>query len=101
MIRRPPRSALFPYTTLFRSSPSSIVVVNQGTIRADVSGWTITVYGSDNQNSGTLNAASGGTLSLQSSSLSRYEENTSEPQSTFNIICTILHCKKKFAAIGQ
>src|SRR5471030_2390122 len=28
MIRRPPRSTLFPYTTLFRSSPARAIVVN-------------------------------------------------------------------------
>src|SRR3712207_8754176 len=30
MIRRPPRSTLFPYTTLFRSQPEVVVVVGDG-----------------------------------------------------------------------
>src|SRR3712207_9264133 len=36
MIRRPPRSTLFPYTTLFRSLGAGRVVTDHGTVRADV-----------------------------------------------------------------
>src|SRR5258707_6605748 len=36
MIRRPPRSTLFPYTTLFRSRPSDILVVGAGIIGCSV-----------------------------------------------------------------
>src|SRR3712207_7629515 len=35
MIRRPPRSTLFPYTTLFRSSPSAQHAVRQAKVLAD------------------------------------------------------------------
>ena len=40
-------------------------VVNQGTIQADVSGGTITVDGTGNQNAGNLNALNGATLSVR------------------------------------
>src|SRR3712207_8400744 len=39
MIRRPPRSTLFPYTTLFRSSGACLAIVEQG-LRAVISGFT-------------------------------------------------------------
>ena len=45
----------------------NIAVVNQGTIQADVSGGTITMYGTGDQNSGTLEALNGATLSLEGS----------------------------------
>src|SRR5256885_11348655 len=35
MIRRPPRSTLFPYTTLFRSGPKEVVPSDDSTIPAD------------------------------------------------------------------
>ncbi len=46
-------------------SPGSIAVVNQGTIQADTSGTTITIYGTGNQNTGSLKALNGATLSIQ------------------------------------
>src|ERR1039457_930437 len=65
MIRRPPRSTLFPYTTLFRS------------IRA---AWR----NSDHSFAGDL-----------SSILSRSEEHTSELQSPCNLVCRLLLEKKR------
>src|SRR3712207_8346120 len=52
MIRRPPRSTLFPYTTLFRSTESAVAVrylLNQGFVeKTDApSEYTITVQGID------------------------------------------------------
>ncbi|MGO9916764.1 MAG: beta strand repeat-containing protein, partial [Isosphaeraceae bacterium] len=44
---------------------SNAAVVNQGTIQADVAGGTITVYGTNDQNAGSLNALNGATLSIQ------------------------------------
>ena len=52
------------YDPNFGGSPD-VSVVNQGTIQADVSGGTITVYGTDNQNAGSLNALNGATLSVE------------------------------------
>src|SRR2546430_9709772 len=86
MIRRPPRSTLFPYTTLFRSSvarrrpfvfelrdlwPASIVAV--GAMRKSV----------------VIRA------------LERSEEHTSELQSQSNLVCRLLLEKKKRHTITQ
>src|SRR2546430_5108519 len=70
MIRRPPRSTLFPYTTLFRSRVPS----KQGTKR---NGWTEKI-------------ATRHTLWN-----SRSEEHTSELQSQSNLVCRLLLEKKK------
>src|SRR5260370_15893749 len=86
MIRRPPRSTLFPYTTLFRSlwvpfpaapllvpfedcvgrlSPSSVSTSRRSTVRSGMS------------------------------SMDRSEEHTSELQSHLNLVCRLLLEKKK------
>src|SRR5256885_12884642 len=73
MIRRPPRSTLFPYTTLFRSRPPS-------RIRA-----------------GLLRAVRGGLGARRAllPRLRRSEEHTSELQSPCNLVCRLLLEKKK------
>src|SRR5690349_22122509 len=68
MIRRPPRSTLFPYTTLFRS-------LALGTAGRTVVGC----------------AADGGPLAA----CSRSEEHTSELQSRRDLVCRLLLEKKK------
>src|SRR5574344_2689075 len=68
MIRRPPRSTLFPYTTLFRSTSNSGVPVNL---------------------SGTICSASNRLLNYRS------EEHTSELQSPHKLVCRLLLEKKK------
>src|SRR5260370_26670414 len=70
MIRRPPRSTLFPYTTLFRS-PSATSPVLQ--IATDTQSLSV---------SGELKAL-------------RSEEHTSELQSHLNLVCRLLLEKKK------
>src|SRR5688572_31231953 len=66
MIRRPPRSTLFPYTTLFRShSARHLLAAPLG-----VPGWTWPELG-------------------------RSEEHTSELQSQSNLVCRLLLEKKK------
>src|SRR5438477_9792509 len=72
MIRRPPRSTLFPYTTLFRSGARG-PDESQGR-RPTMRGFTI-VHG---------------TLGQQ-----RSEEHTSELQSHVNLVCRLLLEKKK------
>src|SRR2546422_5975366 len=95
MIRRPPRSTLFPYTTLFRS-PSL-------TIHRTSAGWPGTRYfsmpsHSSNQSAGPMcsspmpTAYSGMLLIGQ---LSRSEEHTSELQSRLHLVCRLLLEKKK------
>src|SRR2546430_5594233 len=73
MIRRPPRSTLFPYTTLFRSPG----VVGGGSDRSRSGGFPH------------------GALASLSSSGSRSEEHTSELQSQSKLVCRLLLEKKK------
>src|SRR2546430_11806170 len=70
MIRRPPRSTLFPYTTLFRSKlhfPFSCIAMMTAPINAAVN----------------------------NSPTTRSEEHTSELQSQSNLVCRLLLEKKK------
>src|SRR2546427_7743427 len=75
MIRRPPRSTLFPYTTLFRSD-----VVNH--LDSLVSVWS-------------LQLAHGHMLEQLGHGHIRSEEHTSELQSQSNLVCRLLLEKKK------
>src|SRR5256885_5985709 len=70
MIRRPPRSTLFPYTTLFRSRAISQDV--RRVMQCDYAG-----------------------LSLPDAENKRSEEHTSELQSPCNLVCRLLLEKKK------
>src|SRR2546427_6849682 len=76
MIRRPPRSTLFPYTTLFRSrSPAPALSAPSGTgVRA-------------------LPAVSPGPV--------RSEEHTSELQSQSNLVCRLVLAKKHLRQNGR
>src|SRR2546430_8516762 len=76
MIRRPPRSTLFPYTTLFRSGPG---VRHLGVDDA--------VWSSHTDDRTTALAV----LGLRD----RSEEHTSELQSQSNLVCRLLLEKKK------
>src|SRR2546422_4511508 len=79
MIRRPPRSTLFPYTTLFRSAEIQLHGRND-TLR----GRTVeTIY------------FGGGTPTTLSSEQLRSEEHTSELQSRLHLVCRLLLEKKK------
>src|SRR5256885_13129456 len=77
MIRRPPRSTLFPYTTLFRSAFTASA--NELSFRSIQSGW---------------NSAA---TPLTDHGLNRSEEHTSELQSPCNLVCRLLLEKKKKA----
>src|SRR2546430_12040754 len=80
MIRRPPRSTLFPYTTLFRSNSTD-----------RQSGWTSNV---SRKYWTRVLISSLETLRRRSAS-SRSEEHTSELQSQSNLVCRLLLEKKK------
>src|SRR2546427_8222724 len=80
MIRRPPRSTLFPYTTLFRSR---VVVSTAASAAARVA------VESYSGRSGTRPAEW------------RSEEHTSELQSQSNLVCRLLLEKKKKKTIRQ
>src|SRR5256885_13100447 len=84
MIRRPPRSTLFPYTTLFRSK-----------------GWCLETRRGSRSRRTWVSYRCGGMPRC-----SRSEEHTSELQSPCNIVCRLLLEKKKninlhFSLIGD
>src|SRR2546426_6206274 len=72
MIRRPPRSTLFPYTTLFRSHAVTDVAQPKGRTGTEIRPF-----------------------SFKASDADRSEEHTSELQSPCNLVCRLLLEKKK------
>src|SRR5438270_9343166 len=80
MIRRPPRSTLFPYTTLFRSSRLGVVKKPQ------------IHHGADDNGSGSTTVME---LARRFITVVRSEEHTSELQSQSNLVCRLLLEKKK------
>src|SRR5258707_2841646 len=85
MIRRPPRSTLFPYTTLFRSD------VFRATGPTSGSSMTVKI---GVKRDGTITAAEG-LFKLQAGAFPRSEEHTSELQSRQYLVCRLLLEKKK------
>src|SRR5256886_11512200 len=92
MIRRPPRSTLFPYTTLFRSRKKSILAIEE-VMRSDTFILLATQKNASDDEPATEAIYEIGTLAsvLQL----RSEEHTSELQSQSNIVCRLLLEKKK------
>src|SRR2546425_4534229 len=82
MIRRPPRSTLFPYTTLFRSSVTAPVNHSQAAPGASV-------------RKGSIQSAYQGCIAVGTRSRYRSEEHTSELQSLAYLVCRLLLEKKK------
>src|SRR5256885_16731403 len=76
MIRRPPRSTLFPYTTLFRSCPEGSYAMPFKTASA-------------------LRRNTGLRRPVRSIHPSRSEEHTSELQSPCNLVCRLLPDNKQ------
>src|SRR3712207_6965172 len=83
MIRRPPRSTLFPYTTLFRSDHRSC--------RSPLFVSTTPCCSSPTSSAATASTA---TCSAWTSSPARSEEHTSELQSRQYLVCRLLLEKK-------
>src|SRR2546430_4778584 len=82
MIRRPPRSTLFPYTTLFRSV---MFATTRGTVRR-------------NKLSDFIQVNRTGKIAMkldEGEAIVRSEEHTSELQSQSNLVCRLLLEKKK------
>src|SRR5256885_9550752 len=94
MIRRPPRSTLFPYTTLFRSSsardvrqtlgPNSVRRPSRSTNRR-----------SETSGGRTSTTPPSGQPAVPPVRTPRSEEHTSELQSPCNLVCRLLLEKKK------
>src|SRR5256885_6471121 len=103
MIRRPPRSTLFPYTTLFRSAGDAAQVKFSGstiTLNAGVRLAVNTPYSLVSVGEPVLdtsgNVWTGTTLGFTTGDEPpRSEEHTSELQSPCNLVCRLLLEKKK------
>src|SRR5260370_31096071 len=76
MIRRPPRSTLFPYTTLFRSEGCEPLLC-------------------EDTGTAALTFAANSPSVTSSNEVTRSEEHTSELQSHLNLVCRLLLEKKK------
>src|SRR5438067_10760739 len=83
MIRRPPRSTLFPYTTLFRSLGAAPTLPRRPERRSS------TCLGGREIRSGVADHQ------LRCHRCLRSEEHTSELQSRFDLVCRLLLEKKK------
>src|SRR3712207_8307338 len=88
MIRRPPRSTLFPYTTLFRSRPTC--GHSAATSRR---GWRVS--GREVPRRGTSTTRLSRSCTTRGVRTSRSEEHTSELQSRQYLVCRLLLEKKK------
>src|SRR5260370_14859267 len=95
MIRRPPRSTLFPYTTLFRSAGAAIdhlikshPACNEVAAAAHAGGMEILEFLERRIVSRVQNPG-------ESALRNRSEEHTSELQSHLNLVCRLLLEKKK------
>src|SRR2546427_843565 len=85
MIRRPPRSTLFPYTTLFRS------LGVDGEMRVKVG----RIIAPDAQDAAAFGRPGFGPPQRRGAEAGRSEEHTSELQSQSNLVCRLLLEKKK------
>src|SRR3712207_7947648 len=92
MIRRPPRSTLFPYTTLFRSEPAQVVPVRVDEKRRRDPRQRPTLLPADHRGQ---QAPRNLCLSPLVQTADRSEEHTSELQSRQYIVCRLLLEKKK------
>src|SRR5260370_3656457 len=96
MIRRPPRSTLFPYTTLFRSTDYEAGLKSEWMNRH--LRINLDYYHSnydDIQRVVTVASSSGYFTRVQNAAHGRSEEHTSELQSHLNLVCRLLLEKKK------
>src|SRR3712207_8364842 len=90
MIRRPPRSTLFPYTTLFRSGGDQIAEF--------IETETYTYDARSNRVNGVYTEDFGDD---EVAAFIRSEEHTSELQSRQYLVCRLLLEKKKHTSTGQ
>src|SRR5258708_25094597 len=100
MIRRPPRSTLFPYTTLFRSyaidgSNEGFVI---GVLLLSINVASCNVHQELRQQpTDTLRLYAVGDINLGRRLAKRSEEHTSELQSPDHLVCRLLLEKKKYS----
>src|SRR5689334_23988686 len=95
MLRRPPRSTLFPYTTLFRSKVGQVPDPREGHVSGEldrrVAGPLLQVQFDRLGEPGQVVDAEDHVVPV----LARSEEHTSELQSQFHLVCRLLLEKKK------
>src|SRR5437016_10941357 len=91
MLRRPPRSTLFPYTTLFRSPGAYIIALEQ---QEDSRGFFARTFCAREFHSQDL-AGTFVQCNTSWNAPNRSEEHTSELQSLTNLVCRLLLEKKK------
>src|SRR3712207_8810113 len=96
MIRRPPRSTLFPYTTLFRSHGGG---VGQRGIARVATGCIQTLHEADHQRH-LADARRQPVEHLPGRRGARSEEHTSELQSRQYLVCRLLLEKKKINSVS-
>src|SRR3712207_7277976 len=101
MIRRPPRSTLFPYTTLFRSF-RAVDAVGARPVLVDIDSATwcldarqLAAAASDQVRAVVVSHLHGGLADMPA----RSEEHTSELQSRHYLVCRLLLAKTKPAAL--
>src|SRR2546422_4531295 len=100
MIRRPPRSTLFPYTTLFRSYAGKALMRVKVTAQPAVLSLRPSVFTPvERPKAGTaetvaVNVSPGGGRVIVRE-IKRSEEHTSELQSRLHLVCRLLLEKKK------
>src|SRR5437667_6097475 len=85
MIRRPPRSTLFPYTTLFRSRPQTTPIHGRGASNNPTNRFETIHLERDEEWDPSRDLVQDG----------RSEEHTSELQSHHDLVCRLLLEKKK------
>src|SRR2546430_5747575 len=88
MIRRPPRSTLFPYTTLFRSRLAALRGEDETWWEEDVTFFDVP-------------RSRAWVMTRRMTHTARSEEHTSELQSQSNLVCRLLLEKKKKANLTQ
>src|SRR2546421_8253486 len=98
MIRRPPRSTLFPYTTLFRSIPAEGTIIDKQPnaffkVKLDNSTHVVLAAVSGKMRKHRIRILVGDRVSVEMSP--RSEEHTSELQSRSDLVCRLLLEKKK------
>src|SRR3989442_11441202 len=95
MIRRPPRSTLFPYTTLFRSHAASSIRVGNGLDAGVQMGPVISKESKQRIESLISTGVGEGAKPIRS------EEHTSELQSRPHLVCRLLLEKKKKRGLSR
>src|SRR5258706_5849978 len=93
MIRRPPRSTLFPYTTLFRSEETEMTIESPAAL-ADLNDPDVFVAGVPHETFEYWRTTDPVHLTKHPEG-HRSEEHTSELQSLTNLVCRLLLEKKK------